>query len=102
MIAHSEPVKYRKHLRIALRMFSSYLSLDSVLTPSPQLYDQLKRYRFNVQLVPFGMDINKFKPVDHKTKLELRERYGLEKDAFIVLHVGHVYSAPAKIALFYR
>ena len=90
VIAHSGPINYKKHHRILLRLFSSYFSQDAILTPSPQLYDQLKKYRFNVRLVPFGVDVNKFKPADHKTKLELRKKYGVEKDAFIVLHVGHI------------
>ncbi|MDY6894128.1 MAG: glycosyltransferase family 4 protein [Thermotogota bacterium] len=89
MIAHT-PINYKKHHLLMIRMFRSFFPLNTILTPSPQLYDKLKKYQFNVKLFTYGVDIEKFKPVNLKTKLELRNRYGLKEDTFVVLHVGHI------------
>jgi len=44
----------------------------------------------NVIFFPNYVDINKFKPVTEKEKLELREKYDIEKNKFVILHVGHL------------
>lgn len=37
-----------------------------------------------------GVDTTKFSPVDDRTKMSYREKYGLPQDKPIVLHVGHL------------
>ena len=88
-IAHSE-VNFNKIHRIALNLISLLPTSFLVLTPSTELQDQLCRYGFDVVLVPFGVDINKFRPVENESKLKLREKYCLDSGAFIVTHVGHL------------
>ena len=39
---------------------------------------------------PNGVDVSKFRPVSEKEKLELREKYKIERDKFTVLHVGNL------------
>ena len=37
-----------------------------------------------------SVDIEKFVPVTKNVKEKLREKYGIEKDKFVILHVGHL------------
>jgi glycosyltransferase involved in cell wall biosynthesis len=49
--------------------------------------------RLGCNIMPFvysGVDIKRFHPVSKKEKEELRARYGVESDKFVVLHVGPV------------
>jgi glycosyltransferase involved in cell wall biosynthesis len=43
-----------------------------------------------VRFVPLGVNIDKFTPVDSDRKGELRAKYGVGKEDFIALHVGHM------------
>ena len=40
--------------------------------------------------LPNGVDISKFVPVSNEDKLALREKYGIDKSKFVILHVGHL------------
>ncbi|MDY6865263.1 MAG: glycosyltransferase [Halobacteriota archaeon] len=88
-IAHSE-VNFNKIHRILLNLISLSSSQFLILTPSPGLHDRLYKYGFDVILVPFGVDTNKFKPVKNESKLKLRDKYSLDNGSFIVAHVGHL------------
>jgi len=88
-ISHSG-VNFSKIHQAFLNLISSLPYRFLLLTPSPELRDKLYKYGFEVQLVPFGVDINKFKPVNNESKLRLRDKYGLDNEAFIVAHVGHL------------
>lgn len=43
-----------------------------------------------VSYIKTGVDTKKFHPTDQSTKLSLREKYGIEKSAKVILHVGHL------------
>jgi glycosyltransferase involved in cell wall biosynthesis len=51
---------------------------------------QLLAFGCPTQLLPSGVDLEKFKPVRLEKKIELRTKYGLNREAFTVLHVGHI------------
>jgi glycosyltransferase involved in cell wall biosynthesis len=51
---------------------------------------QLLALRCPAKLLPSGVDLEKFKPVRPEKKIELRTKYGLNREAFTVLHVGHI------------
>lgn len=51
---------------------------------------QLYNLGCKVQLLPSGVDLDKFNPVTASRKVELRLKYGLQPDAFTVLHAGHI------------
>ena len=40
--------------------------------------------------LPNGVDTKRFMPVSNESKLLLRDKYGINRDAFVVLHVGSV------------
>jgi glycosyltransferase involved in cell wall biosynthesis len=37
-----------------------------------------------------GINLEKFRPVSENTKMQLRDKYGLPADKFVLLHVGHI------------
>lgn len=40
--------------------------------------------------MPNGVDVHRFRPSDNNDKMRLRVKYSIEKDKFIILHVGHL------------
>jgi len=67
------------------------LKTDLVLTQSAEAEATYRRLGCNV--MPFvysGVDLNRFHPVSSAEKNELRARYGVKSDKFVVLHVGSV------------
>jgi len=64
---------------------------DLVLSLSPET-DRIFRRR-GCRTVPFltcGVDPEKFRPVDSALKISLREKYGVGRNRFVILHVGHI------------
>ncbi len=57
-----------------------------------------KEYSYKV--IRMGVDYDYFKPVDAKTKLELREKYNLPKDKLIILNVGTAIARKGWLDLF--
>ena len=49
-----------------------------------------RRYCKTIFLPLGGVDTECFKPVDLKVKTRLREKYGIDRDKFVVLHVGSI------------
>jgi len=61
------------------------------LTPSPALKSFWDKNNIKNELLPLLTDLNIFKPIDKKTnKKELRRKYNLPEDAFIISHMGHL------------
>ncbi|HYB59525.1 MAG TPA: glycosyltransferase family 4 protein [Candidatus Acidoferrales bacterium] len=68
-----------------------FLKTDLVLTQSREAEVTYRRLGCNV--LPFvysGVDLRRFRPVSDSKKKELRTRYNVESDKFVVLHVGSV------------
>lgn len=63
---------------------------DLVLVQSPSLLKQLCRLDCRVDLIPSGVDLQRFHPVVKQRKLELMNKHGIEVDRFTILHVGHI------------
>lgn len=66
----------------------SLLRPDLMLTQSQRTEQALADLGFKVKFLPNGVDTEKFAPVNKEVKQQLREKYGLDKAKFIVLHVG--------------
>ena len=67
-------------------MFKPYL----VLTQSFKSEKMFKKYGCKTEFLPCGVDVKKFTPVVVRAKEELREKYGIGKEKFVILHVGSV------------
>ena len=72
------------------RRLLSPLVPDGIFVQSPRGKEQLQGLRCPVYFLPSGVDLNRFMPVDADQKIALRQRYGVNEKAFVVLHVGHI------------
>jgi len=63
---------------------------DIMLAQSYTTEKMFRRIGFRTKFLPVGIDIEKFKPVSEGTKRELRRKYGLDEDKFIILHIGSI------------
>ena len=62
-----------------------------VLTPSPLLKQRLENISINTVLIPLLTDLSFFKPVDtRERKKQLRKKYGIPLDSYVIIHVGHL------------
>ena len=74
----------------ALGRMASWFKPDLVLV---QAEDSDRRFRslgFRTEYLPNGVDTARFVPVDSSTKKHLREKYEIDTDKFVILHVGAV------------
>lgn len=84
----------------ALRQHMSKLSLFllknskfKVIALSKKSYDYFyQRIGDRALYLKTGIDLEKFKVVDEKTKANLRKKHGFDTDKTIVLHVGHLHN----------
>ncbi len=67
-----------------------WLKPDLVLTQSQKTETMFNQMGFRTAFLPAGVDVSKFAPVPLETKRQLREKYGLEKGRFVILHIGSI------------
>jgi len=67
-----------------------FLTPDLVLVQSVSLLKQLSTFGCCAEIIPSGVDLEKFHPVTKERKLELRGKYGTDACKFAILHVGHI------------
>jgi len=61
------------------------------LTPSPELKSFWDKINVKCELLPLLTNLNIFKPLHkNKSKKDLRRKYNLPVDAFIISHMGHL------------
>lgn len=68
----------------------SRLCPNEVVVQSSQTARSLEELGLRVHVFPSGVELDKFTPISETKKQQLRRRYGLPSDAFLVLHVGHI------------
>lgn len=61
-----------------------------ILTQSDESDMMFKDLGCKTILLSNGVDTEKFVPVTKNTKEKLREKYGIDREKFVVLHVGHL------------
>jgi glycosyltransferase involved in cell wall biosynthesis len=62
-----------------------------ILTQSSSLDREFSSLGIKTKYLPNGVDIDRFAPLpDVKMRKQLREKYALNPDTFIILHVGHI------------
>jgi glycosyltransferase involved in cell wall biosynthesis len=69
---------------------ASFLMPDLVLVQSYESERLFSRMGCGTRFLPNGVDIERFLPALSKRKMELRDRYGVQRDSFVILHVGPV------------
>jgi len=103
IVHFSEVVLGKALLRLRSLLGLHYRLLFSNGAPAPPLFydrfdiiQEVNRLRFEdavsygiaperLHLVPYGIDCNRFRKVDAESKCRLREKYGVPKEAFVVL-----------------
>ena len=72
------------------KQFITLIKPDLVLTQSYESEDMFKKLKCETKFLPSGVDVERFKQGMSKTKEELREKYGIDKDKFVILHIGSI------------
>ncbi len=75
---------------VAWKAFASLLAPDLVLTLSKQTEHLFQEAGCKTAFLRCGVDVDRFVPVDAYRKSSLREKYGIGRDDFVILHVGHL------------
>jgi len=75
-----------------LREVIRFIQPDLLLVQSYQTDLILRRLGCKTDFFPLGVDIEKFKPVSYETKQNLRIKYGVDTDKFVLLHIGSIKS----------
>jgi len=81
-----QPVEYS----ILSRKIIPLLAPDLVLVQSPSVVEQLSTCGCYVELIPSGVDLEKFCPATGERKLALRKKYEVDPGKFAIVHVGHI------------
>jgi glycosyltransferase involved in cell wall biosynthesis len=67
------------------------LKPDLILTPSPRVQREIREKGIPVEFLPLPTDLGKFFPPGHsRRREELRSKYQIPGDRFVILHVGHI------------
>jgi len=77
-------------LSLASMKFIPLLKPDLILAHSRETENLFSRLGCKVAFFPLGVDVERFSPLPDKLKQSLRQKYGLSKSKFILLHIGPV------------
>lgn len=76
--------------RIKFMFLISKFKPNLILVQSEESKRLFKKYGCKTEFLPNGVDIDKFSLIDNQRKKKLRNKYGINQDTFIILHVGHI------------
>ena len=79
-----------RNYSILIQKFIRMINPGTLFVTSNYMSNQFKRVNIETQLLPMGVDTKKFIPVSIEKKHELRDKYNIPHDKYIVLHVGHL------------
>ena len=72
------------------KQFVPIFKPDLILTQSYDTEEMFKKLGCKTKFLPSGVDVKRFTPVTEEVKEELRAKYGIDKDKFVILHVGSI------------
>ena len=61
-----------------------------IFTQSKRTDTIFKKLGFSTSFFPNGVNVDKFKPVNKEVKKQLRNKYNIAENKFVILHVGHI------------
>lgn len=79
-----------RHVGGMNRLLSLFGNPDLVLSPVRAVRERLERIGIDTGFIMVGYDARLFRPVNPEIQSRLKAKYGLPRDRFILLHVGHV------------
>jgi glycosyltransferase involved in cell wall biosynthesis len=74
------------------KIIISLIRPSTTITTNEENRKIFEELGLNVKKIFLGIDVDKFIPVDERTKKDLRVKYNLPLDKKIVLHIGHIKS----------
>lgn len=78
------------HFTLLSERFIPLFKPDMILVQSSETEEMFKKRGCETKFLPCGVDVKKFTPVVVRAKEELREKYGIDKEKFVILHIGSV------------
>jgi glycosyltransferase involved in cell wall biosynthesis len=78
------------HVTRLSELFIPFVKPDLILSQSHKTEIMFKKLGCKTEFLPCGVDIRKFTPATIRSKEELREKYGIEKEMFVILHIGSI------------
>ena len=79
-----------KELKKWQKQLIPYLKPDMGLTSSPQLIEKWNNLSISSKVLPLFTDLNQFKIILKNRKIELRKKYNIPVDKFVISHIGHI------------
>lgn len=73
-----------------LKVILSLFKPDIILTQCTDAQYLFEHIGMNTTFLPNGVDIDRFISVKNERKIELRKKYGIKQEQFVILHVGHI------------
>ena len=90
IICHSKIIvsSTKLSLTTSFKKFSKFFKPNLVIVNSKKSELFFQSINFKTKFFPNGVNTEKFFPVTNEKKKELRKKYNLNQDEFIVLHIG--------------
>ena len=81
----------RPNFSIISKYLISFIKPDLTLVQSDEMERTFKALKCKTEFLPIsGVDTEKFNPKLREKKEELRQKYGINRDKFVILHVGSI------------
>lgn len=71
-------------------LFSALSKPDLVLSPVSSVRERLERLGIDTGFIMPGYDDRLFKPASPEIRAQLKRKYNLPRDRYVLLHVGHI------------
>lgn len=71
-------------------LFARYFRPNLILAQSELYLTQFRRFGFDAEFFSNGVDTKAFFPVHESERQELRSKYSIPLDKYVILHVGHI------------
>ena len=71
-------------------LLSAFGKPDLVLSPVSSVRERLERLGFDTGFIMPGYDDRLFRPVSPEMRAQLKSKYDLPRDRYVLLHVGHI------------
>jgi len=75
---------------LRFKMFLPLFKPDMILTQSLHYEEIFNEVGYKTEFLPNGVDVEKFVPASQSFKERLREKYCLDANKFVILHVGPI------------
>lgn len=85
-----QPPEYSDKYNYLIKKWGTFFKPNLVLTQSSKTEKIFKELGYATAFFPNGVDIMRFFPYSPKERISLRDKYKINKDKFIILHVGHI------------